>query len=420
MPTPDGRIGSRDICTGAAVERVIADGGVTSLKISATLQSDNYSAGSAGWQINRATGSAEFQDVVVRGSLNASDIDAGVMEADYLGAGTIGAEAIYLTNSASSFIASANGSDWYIRGNGEAYFQDVTIAGTLETSSVDGDLTLSGGSFRTAGSGSNRLELISAGLYGYNSSNQNTGQLYMWSGAVSMLYPGGGSLSLTSSVAALYVGTEAMGIDDNNNVAWITVGSGTKVEVHSSYVYVADPIEGDDGSEGSPGYAFFAADDTGMWRNSSDYLYWSLGGSWKLGLTSSRLETRTGIGIFSGDNGSVGSPGLTFSNDTDSGVYVSGGFCGVAYGGSAVVVGNGSTQLYLGGMTSNAGSGTVRYIGTQIYYYASSKRFKHDIQPASLDPDSLLDWEPVWYRFNDNPEDRQLGWMSCLKRLEEA
>ena len=94
MPTPDGRIGSRDLCTGAVVERVIADGGVTSLKISATLQSDNFSSGSAGWQINRATGSAEFQDVVVRGTLNASDITTGTLDASLITVSNINASNI--------------------------------------------------------------------------------------------------------------------------------------------------------------------------------------------------------------------------------------------------------------------------------------------------------------------------------------
>ena len=77
MPTSDGRIGHRDLCTSAVIERVIGPASVSSLKISASLQSDNFVTGSAGWKIERDTGTAEFQDVTVRGTLNADDITVG-------------------------------------------------------------------------------------------------------------------------------------------------------------------------------------------------------------------------------------------------------------------------------------------------------------------------------------------------------
>lgn len=40
------------------------------------IESSNFVTGTSGWQIDR-DGSAEFQDVVIRGTLNASDLDAG-------------------------------------------------------------------------------------------------------------------------------------------------------------------------------------------------------------------------------------------------------------------------------------------------------------------------------------------------------
>lgn len=57
---------------------------------SSIIKSSNYSAGSAGWQI-RGDGVAEFQNVTVRGTLNAGDILVGL--------GGIGAQMDYASNS---------------------------------------------------------------------------------------------------------------------------------------------------------------------------------------------------------------------------------------------------------------------------------------------------------------------------------
>ena len=85
--------------------RVITFGTVEGvIPIGTTLQSDNFSSGSAGWQIVRNTGNAEFNNVTVRGSLNADDITAGTLaaariattalDADNINAGTLSATRI--------------------------------------------------------------------------------------------------------------------------------------------------------------------------------------------------------------------------------------------------------------------------------------------------------------------------------------
>ncbi len=91
---PDGSIDSSMMCSQAVVERVLGDSSVTSIKIFATLESDNFVAGTSGWQINRVTGSAEFQDVIVRGTLNADDITVGTLVADRIAAGSLDADKI--------------------------------------------------------------------------------------------------------------------------------------------------------------------------------------------------------------------------------------------------------------------------------------------------------------------------------------
>lgn len=57
----------------------IADAVITNAKITGVLQSSNYVANSQGWMINKATGSAEFQDVLVRGEVGSSLIKTSVL-----------------------------------------------------------------------------------------------------------------------------------------------------------------------------------------------------------------------------------------------------------------------------------------------------------------------------------------------------
>lgn len=62
----------------------IGNAQITSAKFSGTIQSDNYVAGTSGWKITRDTGTAEFQNATIRGTLNATDITAGTISADRL------------------------------------------------------------------------------------------------------------------------------------------------------------------------------------------------------------------------------------------------------------------------------------------------------------------------------------------------
>jgi hypothetical protein len=52
------------------------------IQVTADIESDNYVAGVSGWKIERDTGNAEFQDAIIRGTLNAADITAGTLNAD--------------------------------------------------------------------------------------------------------------------------------------------------------------------------------------------------------------------------------------------------------------------------------------------------------------------------------------------------
>jgi len=54
------------------------------IQVTTDIQSDNFVSGTAGWNIERDTGNAEFQNAVIRGTLNAADITAGTISLDRL------------------------------------------------------------------------------------------------------------------------------------------------------------------------------------------------------------------------------------------------------------------------------------------------------------------------------------------------
>jgi len=201
------------------------------------IKSQNYSSGSAGWQIS-PDGSAEFQNATIRGTLDASDITSGTLSTSRLDlsqiltvgeaagdvnsgsttidggnitTGTITATQIdsntittgelnftpyqsgqAITNGSvggititSSAIQSSNfnsgSAGFQITSGGVAEFQDVTVRGTF-SGLVDNTMRFSGasGKLTTGSSGTARIEVgsdSSQEIRFLNTSNQTKGQL---------------------------------------------------------------------------------------------------------------------------------------------------------------------------------------------------------------------------------------------------
>ena len=68
----DAAITNAKIANAAISAAKIQDAQITSAKIAASIQSDNYVANTAGWQINRS-GTAEFENATIRGVVKSSD-----------------------------------------------------------------------------------------------------------------------------------------------------------------------------------------------------------------------------------------------------------------------------------------------------------------------------------------------------------
>ena len=97
----------------------------------AILKSTNYSAAVAGWQIE-GDGDAEFNTITVRGNIQAgvgSEISAGYLTAGTITAQTIDLDGATAIIGSHNFVPATTG--WVIDGIGYAEFNDVVIRGTV-------------------------------------------------------------------------------------------------------------------------------------------------------------------------------------------------------------------------------------------------------------------------------------------------
>jgi hypothetical protein len=407
MPTPDGRIGSRDICTGAAVERVIADGGVTSLKISATLQSDNFSSGSAGWQINRATGSAEFQDVVVRGTLNADDITTGSLSADIiattalnadnittgsldaariattaldadnittgnLSADRIASTALNADNITSGYISADRIDSGTITADMISVTNLSAIAGATGVLNITGAVTLtSGGSFRTDSGGTyvameegtpDRIAFYASGI-------GNPGRIQIVGQTMQIYTPGlGASITLFGSSPG------------------ITLSATDNVFAQTDLLYTNGRFETANGSVGAPAHSFLNSPNSGMFYGSSRVGI-AVAGSEKLradgsgGQVLGRLDVSSYVyttGLLTAVSGSVSSPCWTWQPDPDTGIYriADGYFAATTNGSIAMQWGPGANKFIYQLQTGTTNAMHYNSSSGQITYVSSTRRIK--------------------------------------------
>ena len=103
---------------GAGSPTVTFDTPIPSVNFGTNIQSDNYVSGSAGWQIQRASGDAEFNNIDVRGGVVASSV-------------VVGGTAIYTTDPTSSTpgTAASNATGMYL--NSVHNRMEVWDSGTL-------------------------------------------------------------------------------------------------------------------------------------------------------------------------------------------------------------------------------------------------------------------------------------------------
>ncbi len=153
-----------------------------------------------------------------------------------------------------------------------------------------------------------------------------------------------------------------------------------------------------------------------LWLDPTDsVLSYSDGAAWVNGL-SDLLNlplnvVHTMAGRLLGPAGSVSLPAFAVGNST-SGLYQEGSFIGLTRNSNAVIVGNGTDQLYADGIVSGTGDDIVA-TGTQLFRVVSSKRFKNvgaAINKAAIRAKLMA--LPVYEWTYKNSDEEQIGWLA--------
>jgi hypothetical protein len=144
-----------------------------------------------------------------------------------------------------------------------------------------------------------------------------------------------GEVPLNSSLgtaAYLNTGTGA------GDIPTITIGD-------ARYVPLGSPYQAADGTAGAPGFSFSSDTDTGIWRSAADTLDIATGGSSRMSINSTRIQMTEPI--LNTYVGNASAPTYSFDTDSDTGMYRSGtNFIGFACGGSLQVAFGASYQQF--------------------------------------------------------------------------
>lgn len=103
------------------------------------------------------------------------------------------------------------------------------------------------------------------------------------------------------------------------NSLGISAGGARRMSVSTTQIYATVPFQPDDGVVGTPIYSFNSDPDTGIYRAGANDMRFSAGGTAKFAI-STNVSLEGGSVLFIND-GSAGTPGLLFNNDTDTGIY---------------------------------------------------------------------------------------------------
>lgn len=106
------------------------------IQVTADIESDNYVTGTSGWQIQRDTGNAEFNDVTIRGTAESSNYVANTTGWQINDDGTAEFNNIDIRDTLQSPNYVLNTSGWQVNSDGSAEFNDVVIRGELDAANV--------------------------------------------------------------------------------------------------------------------------------------------------------------------------------------------------------------------------------------------------------------------------------------------
>jgi hypothetical protein len=193
----DAAIGTAKIQDAAIVTAKIADAQISSAKIQ-----------------DLAVGTAKIADAaIVTAKIGDAQITSAKivsLSADKITAGTIAAQEIIMSNSVASILRSSNFSagsaGWRVRGSGDAEFNNVTVRGTVDASTILGSI------FKTANSGTTADPVIWIGdtvtgserkfiYFVTGASTSGAGYIQMYTNSFEIHAPGAGSVTMIASTS---------------------------------------------------------------------------------------------------------------------------------------------------------------------------------------------------------------------------
>lgn len=118
------------------------------------------------------------------------------------------------------------------------------------------------------------------------------------------------------------------------NELGFSTGASTRLTISTTAFTAALPWLGQNGTETAPALSFSGDTNTGIYLVSADLLGFTIGGTQRLRISTAQF---TATLPWRGQDGTVGAPALSFSGDTDTGIYVvSANTLGVTAGNSLV------------------------------------------------------------------------------------
>lgn len=261
----------------------IGSGGLT-VRDSGVIKSGDFVAGSTGWQIE-GDGSAEFQGSVIIG---------GTLTVD--GATTLGADLTVNSGSniqSSNFVSGSAG--WQASGDGSAEFNDVVIRGDIESGNWDGASPADLSSRDTGATAGFYLD-SSAGAAQFEGDIFLGGSLNL-SGVGTVTSDATGSshaeFAASSSTHGVFFKDSVGSTQGQLTYQFSGAGDiGTLAMPGAFFSITADifqqgSFQANDGSAGSPTFTFDNDTDTGVFRVSADRIGWAVGGIGLMSLGSS-------------------------------------------------------------------------------------------------------------------------------------
>ena len=124
------------------------------LTCNGTIQSTTFTAGSAGWQI-KGDGTAELNSVTVRGTIYATSGEfTGTLKTTDIGSGST--MTVNGTVQSAGYSAVPTYAGWQIKGNGDAAFNNLVLRGNLNSvnwsTTLGSQFDMTGGTFKLGGS----------------------------------------------------------------------------------------------------------------------------------------------------------------------------------------------------------------------------------------------------------------------------